>query len=200
MRYAEQNLATHLKEDFMARQRVPTLLQFLILFSVNYMVILGAHTISTSFAQFAFVTLLLLAAMNGIMVWSVQRSRDLMLITEFQNSLFSAALGVSSLFCLIVRKDGTVVYADHGFRTLFPQFEKQVQRTLADVLDLARASREESDKVYAALMSYVPEQLVVTLQNSEGKPLKTVLSVDPMRRPNDYLLLRGRPFVEQRSA
>ena len=38
----------------------------------------------------------------------LQRSRDMVLSTEFQNALFASALGINNKFCLIIKRDGNI--------------------------------------------------------------------------------------------
>lgn len=187
-------------EDFQPRKRIPTFIQFLILFGVNFFLVLIAYIFSKTMVGFALAVFCILAVVDAVTVWSVQRSRDLLLVTEFQNALFGAAISLGTMFSLIIRKDGSVEYVDRGFRNLFPNYAKQsTRRTLEEILQMASVSREDADKLYGTLSAVSPEQHVITLRDSDGMAHKVVLIVDPLRRPQDYVLLRGRAFVENRT-
>lgn len=199
MRYSDVEISKHQHEDFVIRQRIPTFWQFIVLLGMHYLILLAIYQFTDTVANFAAFTLLVLAISDGVLIWSLQRTRDLLLVTEFQNSLFGAAISVSSLFCIIARRDGTVAHADSGFRTLFPQFERNLQRSLADVMEMAHVPREEADQLYSAIVKPVPEQHVVHMRDGDGKTHKFVFSIDPLRRPQGYVLIRARNFVEQRT-
>jgi len=62
------------------------------------------------------------AALAGIGVvgaLSMHHYNDIIMATEFQNAIFSSAAKVNTEFCLIVRNDGSLVYADNGFNNYF---------------------------------------------------------------------------------
>jgi hypothetical protein len=49
----------------------------------------------------------------------VYHDRELQKTIEFQNPLLSSALGKGYHFYLIAKKDGTIVFANHGFNAIF---------------------------------------------------------------------------------
>lgn len=199
MRYTDTELDMHRKDDFVGRTRIPTLAQLIIVIIVGYLLILGAFHISNNFAHFAIITLLLVSLMNGMMVFSVQRARDQMMVTEFQNALYSSALSLNNQFCIIVRKDGVVVHADSGFRTMYPQFERSLHRTIDDVLQIANVNRQDTDAIFKLLGNGTAGQHMISMRDSDGMSHRMMLYVDPIRRPPNYLLLRGRTYVEPRA-
>lgn len=198
-RYTDTNVSVHRDEDFIARQRIPTSFQFIMLFAINLSVVMAAYVISTSFMGFAVTVFLMLALTDFIVVLSVQRSRDLVLVTEFQNSLFASALTLNTLFCLIIRGDGTIVYADRGFRTLYPHFDRISQRSIEDILRVTHMEKDDANRVLDMVGSMTPGMLVLSLRDGEGKTRRVMLNADPLRRPNDYVLLRARNYIEHRS-
>lgn len=201
MRYTDKNTATQAgKADFTARNRMPTLFQFGIIGLVDFILVCAAYALSTSFVSFAIFTIISLSAMNVLMVWSVQGARDQILVTEFQNALYSAALSLNNQFCLIVRKDGVVVHTDTGFRTMYPSFERMEHRTIDDVLSLAHVSKEDCTRTFGVMYSGTAGQQLVTIRDSGGLHHKVMLYIDPIRRPEGYILIRGRMFVEVRGA
>jgi len=199
MRYTDKNVSLHREDDFVTRQRLPTLAQFIILFTINYIVVSGAYLISQSFLQFALITILMLGITDSIMVWTIQRSRDLVLVTEFQNALFAGALSMQSHFSLIVRRDGIVVYTDMGFRTMYPNFERSLHSTVEEVFHMAGVKEAERGPVIRMITKSLAGSHTITMKDGDGKLHKMMVYVEPLRRPSDYALVRGRPFVEKRA-
>ncbi len=197
MRYADFYLSEFLKQDFVVRQRVPTIIHFSIVLLSTYLLLLVVWFASATFVEFAFLLLILLAILNGFMIWHVQRSRDLLLITEFQNALFSAAVGTSSMFSMIVRQDGAVMHIDAKFRALFPQIPDNMRRYLSDMFSAVDVNKKTIAEIYTAINDTETKQHIITMQTGKGDIIKVVLSIDPLRSMRDYALLRGRPYVER---
>ena len=130
----------------------------------------------------------------------VQRNRDLVLATEFQNSLFASALGINNKFCLIIRPDGTIVYLDRSFQDIFPEFIKQPRRTIDVLLDQGKVEKEESDKIYTAIEQGVYAKVVLNIRGTGKIFHKMIVSIEPILRPSGFILLRGREFIESRSS
>lgn len=199
MRHLDHQLPRDLHEDeFIVRRRIPTLMQFFLLLASNYAVIVLAYLLSGSLVTFAAIALFLLAITTAVAVWSVQQSRDLVLFSEFQNALFSSALGMHNTFCLIVRQDGAVVYTDQGFKTLFPEFEEATQRNVTSFFTVASMVHDEASIIDRLISSGESGVYVTTVKGVDRESAKMVLSVDPLRKPQGYTLVRGRPYVQRR--
>lgn len=198
MRHTDAPPAVSRASEFAPRVRLPTLAQFVIIFFVDFFIVCAAYYICTTFTQFALMCLVMLALTDTVMIWSVQRSRDQVLVTEFQNALYSAALSINSQFCIILRKDGTIMHTDVGFRAMYPQFQRMQHRMVDDIFQLAHLSKEEVERVYQMIASNTSGHQLVVMRDGDGLAHKIMLYVDPIRRPQDYVLLRGRSFVEYR--
>lgn len=185
--------------DFVARKRIPTPLQFLMLFGFNFILITLVYFLCRdSTLGFIACAFIILAASSTVTMLSIQRGRDMLMVTEFQNALFAAALGVNTMFCLILRRDGSVAYADRGFQSMYPQFERSAFHGLQEIIGISYLSREDSEKIWNAVHEFRAEQHIVTMRDADGLAHKVVLAIDPIRRPKDYFILRGRAFVEHR--
>ncbi len=197
MRYAETEVKNH--KDFFPRRRLPTQVQFALIFTCFFsLIMLIYHVTSTSFGFF-FLALLLVLCIAGTVTFSVQRSRDLMLATEFQNAIFTSALGVESIFYLILRKDGTITYIDEGLKHIFPLFSRLHYRTLASFLEMGRVSKEDSEQIFAAIEKDEPQKVIITIRDGEGDARTIVITTDRISRPSHFILIRARDYVAKRT-
>ena len=109
--------------DFSGRKRSPTLVeQFFIcltLILAGTIIVLVIHDPGALIALLFFV--IGLAAVY--VTRQTHHNRQLVQATEFQNALFASVMSQGSLFCLVVGKDGRIVYANPGFRAVFPGTE-----------------------------------------------------------------------------
>jgi len=144
------------------------------------------------------LSLLLLIAGCYVML-VVQRNRDLVLATEFQNALFASALGINNRFCLIIKRDGNIVYLDRSFQDMFPDFLKQPRRTIDVLMEHGRVSKEDTNKVFSAIEQGVYSKVVFDIRGAGNEFHKMVMSIEPIMRPSGFIMLRGREFVESRS-
>lgn len=186
--------------DFVIRRRTPTMPQLGIIF-LSGMLIAGGIILTISSKLALILTLAVLAiAIGWYVMLQIQRSRDLLLATEFQNALFASALGLNNRFCLIIRRDGSIVYLDRSFQDMFPDFLRQSRRTVDMLLETGKVSKEESTRIFAAIDEGVYEKVVFEIRSAGGQFKKIVMSIEPILRPSGFILLRGREFIEARSA
>jgi PAS domain S-box-containing protein len=200
VRYTDLKLSSSGAQDFVIRQRIPTALQFGIIFLV---VLLVAFAAAMSVVD-RFTLSLLLAVLLGLsgwyMIFQLQRDRDLLLATEFQNALFSSALGLNNKFSMIIRRDGGIIYMDRAFQEMFPDFLNQSQRTVDSLLEHGKVSPQDREKIFNAIDKGVYEKVVFQVRESNSKFTRMVMSVEPILRPSGFILLRGREFIESRTA
>jgi two-component system cell cycle sensor histidine kinase/response regulator CckA len=200
IRYTDLDPSTSGVNDFVIRRRVPTLIQLFTLFIVILLVTFGGIMFIRDDFTLAFVLTLLLSAAGWYVVVQMQSNNDLVLATEFQNALFASALGINNKFCMIIRRNGNVVYLDRAFQELFPDFLHQSKRSIDILLEQGRVSRSESEKVFTAIERGVFEKVMFEIRGSDNRFNKIVMSIEPILRPSGFILLRGREYVESRSA
>jgi len=199
-RYAELDTSVSGTRDFVVRQRTPTILQLILIFVGTAVASLSVMANANANNQQAMILLLLvlLGSTGWYAILQIQRSRDLVLTTEFQNSLFASALGINNKFCLIIRQNGTIVYLDRSFQDLFPDFLKQPRRTIDVLLEYEKVSREDSDKIFNAIERGVYDKVIFNVRDSKGEFHRLLMSIEPILRPSGFILLRGREYVEHR--
>lgn len=188
-------------KEFVERERSPTVLQLLVLFVFTLATSIGLAFILRGEPLMVAATLtLLLTAFGWYMIVQVQRTRDLVLATEFQNALFTSALGSNNKFCIIIKNNGVMTYMDGAFHELFDDFVKLPYRHIDAFLKFGEVTQDETDKILAAIDHNVNDSVVFTVRTSDNKQHKIMLNIEPITRPAGYILLRARDFVDQRSA
>lgn len=199
IRYADLSPETNGAKDFIIRKRLPTIVQLLIVIVTVFLI---AFSLSVAIDS-RFKLFLLMSTLFSIAGWyvivAIQRNRDLVLATEFQNALFASALGLNNKFCLIIRRDGNIVYLDRSFQEVFPDFMKQPRKTIEIFLEQGRVSKEETEKVFAAIDQGVFSKVVFNIRGAGSQFHKMIVSVEPILRPTGFVLLRGREFIESRA-
>jgi two-component system cell cycle sensor histidine kinase/response regulator CckA len=186
-------------QDFIARKHGPSMSQVALLFG-------GALTVAASITAsvnnkpaLIAILFILLAAVGWYVVVQTHRTRDLLMTTEFQNALFSSALGLNNEFCLILRRDGAMVYFDRGFQDMFSDFLRQSQRNFAFLLQFGNVAAKDRDTLLTAVNRGSVDKVVFSIE-TRGRMQKLVVHIDPIQRPSGFVLLRGREFIEQRAA
>ncbi len=187
-------------QDFVIRKRNPSLLQLLLIFGAVVLLVISLTTGMVDRYALVIILILLVAIIGWYVIVQTQRNRDLMLATEFQNALFSSALGMNHKFCMIIRRDGNVIYFDRYFQDLFPEFMRQPRRSIDILLDFAKASREDSEKIFAIIERGTFENVILDLRTAGNQTTRIVLSIEPILRPSGFILMRGREYIESRSS
>lgn len=200
IRYTDMDMTTSGAQDFVIRRRAPTIPQFAFILFIAILIALSLIAAVMDKTTLALILVLLTGIVGWYVMLILQRSRDMVLATEFQNALFASALGINNKFCLIIKRDGNIIYLDRSFQEMFPDFIKQSRRTIDMLLDHGKVSREESSKIFSAIERGVYDKVLFDIRSSDGRYYKIVMSVEPILRPSGFILLRGREFVEQRSA
>lgn len=115
--------------------------------------------------------------------------------TEFMNALFSSALSEGHKFCMIVAQaDSRIFYVDKAFQSLLPEVLPLANNaTLDNVLDKYGVTVVERDAVLQAAKQTMPSQVKLHLQGgSDKKEYAFMVSVEPIKRPAGFCLIRGR--------
>ena len=200
IRYSDMSLEESGARDFVARQRTPTFPQVATI-CVSAALISISIVLSASNETMLVATILALFAIIGwYVIYHLMRSRDTLLATEFQNAMFASAMGLHNKFCLIIKRDGTIVYLDQSFRILFPDFLQQRHRSIDMLLKQGKVSREDNDRVHHALDKGVYDKVIVDIVDAHGIAHRIILSIEPILRPAGFIMLRGREYVENRGS
>lgn len=189
-------------DDFIVRKRpfvVPLLVVLTIAFGVLYAAGLGLQD-GNGQVLFALVALFILLGLGVFTALFTQRQRDLVLLTEFQNTMFASAARLGTQFCLILKKDGSVVYVDPGFQQLFPQLNYRSIQDVAVLGEHGLLTPQEQRIFDDALGNHTSARQFITMPLAGNASIKMAVTLEPLARPRGYFLLRGRQFVERGEA
>lgn len=177
--------------DFVIRKRNHAAMQWLI---ICLSVIMVCLSITLMIADRLTMTSTLFVII-GITCWYVstqmQHNRELLNATEFQNALFASALGMGHKFCMIVTRDGGVIYFDRPFQSCFPDFIKQPARSFQIFMELGQVGDGDKERLNSAIKQGNYDKLSLNIRTA-GAVEKMMVSVEPILRPSGYVLLRGR--------
>jgi PAS domain-containing protein len=188
--------------DFIVRKWKWNSIQLFVLFAITFVAIYLTATIMYDIGDkvFFFVTLsCIFGALSWFTITFASRNRDLVMATEFQNAMLASAAQLSTRFCFITKRDGTIVYIDPGFQKLFTHFMHSGGGTIDGLLTYTDVDEEMKQKIIDVLKQNNRDQLLLALKDAEGNPSPMMVTIDPLPRPKGYFLFRGRDYVEKRS-
>jgi two-component system cell cycle sensor histidine kinase/response regulator CckA len=189
--------------DFIVRKRIPVPVQIILIFAVAFVAIYTTGCIiSDTGGRVTFIVTLILTigSLTWFTVYFSSRLRDLVLATEFQNAMLASAAQLSTRFCLITKRDGSIVYIDPGFQKAFPIFLQNTDRTIDGLLSGTGIAKEVIHKIILTLQQNLSDRVLLNFREGDGAAFQIMMTIDPLPRPKGYLLLRGRDYVEKRSS
>jgi PAS domain-containing protein len=186
------------RQDFVVRTRRPLWYNLALMFASILPITIILSIFVKDIVIFAEILFVLLVTLGTYVVYTVQRCRDMVLATEFQNALFSSALGHSNQFCLIIKNDSTIAYIDHSLQEMFPNFYKEPRRAIDVLLEQGQVSKDERKMVFSAIERRVRGKVIFDIVDYKKQSHRIMMSIEPITRPKGFMLLRGREFVEKR--
>jgi len=192
--------------DFIVRNRRPLAIRLFLAFAIAFIAIYTAASLMSAMNTMGSkgIFFLILTLTIGVLGWvtmiSASQHRDLVLATEFQNAMLASAVQLSTRFCLITKRDGSIVYIDPGFQKLFPQFMHGDGRTIDGLFTSAGILPDVIKKISTALERYQAERVMMPFKDAAGNITPMIITIDVLPRPKGYFLFRGRDFIEKRTA
>lgn len=202
MRFADNDLNQVALPDFMPRDRSQPVMQILFAFVTSIAAVLATlRFMKTESVQDigALVVCLIISILCLITIYFRKRADDLVLATEFQNLLYSSAASIGSLFCIIAKRDGTVVHASPGLSDLFSTFPYTVPRALEGFFIEGRVQKIEQGRIIDALALDERRSMLIKLTTTKGES-DMVINIDPLPRPHGYYVIRGRYYQGDRKS
>lgn len=202
MRFIESEFSNPGQLDFVPRERRAQIRNVLLAFMVAIVMIfaigmtpgtVGGNTYA-ALSSISIVTILCF-----YVIYSKQQNLDLVMATEYQNMLFAQAAAIGSTFCILVKRDGTVIYANDGMRTLFPNFAYADSQALEGIFEQGGVRRTDRERIMAAIYSGQADRLIFPMKTSTGREQDYVLTIEPLRRPGGFLVIRGREYLDKRT-
>ena len=188
--------------DFIPRERRGEIRRLVFAFMAVALILFGMAYLPSlaSVAAYApLVGIVLLAILCLYVAYRTQIDIDLVMASEFQNMLFSQALGIGSLFAMIVRRDGTIVHTSDGLSDVFPTFDYASSQALEGLFEQGTVRKLDRDRILDAIRSGGNERLVFPVVSQYREKKDYILTVEPLPRPAGFSLVRGREYLGQRA-
>jgi hypothetical protein len=175
--------------DFVFRKQSPTLVGLFVFFLT--LVLTGTAVVLLVKEPLALISILfvILGLGSSYIGNQVYHHRELQKKIEFQNALFSSALGKGYRFCLIAKKDGTIVYVNNGFSALFTHHKEG--GGLEEWLTRGKVPSELRDSLFDIMERDLSATLPLTIEGLDATHYPCLLSVESIARPKGFYLLRG---------
>ncbi len=146
------------------------------------------------------IVVALLIGLAGYFIIRKMQHNDLIMATEFENLLFSAAASLGHNFCIFLKNDGTIIYANDATRRMFPRFSHEQNRALENLLEEGKVARTDRDRLFSAMASGKKEVLVFEMTDTRDEKHDYVIILEPLQRPAGYYVLRGREYYSERQS
>jgi len=170
----------------------------LILIMVNYLTITLILLPKDSPVPLDNILLFLLTIailLTGVAIFSynmVNKIRDIILKTEFQNLLFASSAAVNSEFCMISTGNKKVIYYDYGFDRIFPSTsDDKSQDTMERFLAHAGLSDSDKEEIQAAIERNSKMETKLSIKSDDGTENILTIIIDPLKRPSSHVVIRG---------
>lgn len=201
MRFSETEYNSTAQMDFVPRERRHQVWHIVVafMFTICLLFILSVAPGAMGGPVFAgLASMASVAVLCFYVVYRKQQSLDLVMSTEYQNMLFAQAVALGTSFCLFVRRDGTIVYANDGLRKLFPHFAYSDSQVLEGLFEQGGVRKADRERVMAAIYSSQSDRVVCPLKTLEGEQ-EYILTMEPLKRPGGFMVVRGREYRDKRT-
>jgi PAS domain S-box-containing protein len=202
MRFNELDSFMHDQMDFVPRERRNHIWRVIIAFSLTIVLVFvsGYTPLFNKMEVYTpLIAIVLVAILCMYVVYRKQISLDLVMSTEYQNMLFAQALSVGSSFCLIVRRDGTILHASEGMGTVFPQFDYAQSKALEGVFEQGMVRKNDRERIMSAIYASTQDRLIFSIVSQYEAKKDYIITVEPLPRPSGFSVVRGREYLGQRS-
>ncbi|MFZ4126266.1 MAG: PAS domain-containing protein [Rickettsiales bacterium] len=202
MRFSDEDFNTPSLIEFMPRERGKQIWRIIIAFAVvTTLIILINFSPKTMGGNgiTSLITILAAASLCFYVVLRKQQSLDLVMMTEFQNMLFAQAAALGSNFCMFVKRDGTIEYANDGVKNLLPHYSNGEAHALEALLYQSNVNKTDVERLMGAIISGQRDRLIFPIVTNDNKVHEYILTVEPLTRPAGYTVVRGREYRDHRA-
>lgn len=201
-RFSDDIISNTEGSDFIIRHRIPLRIQIFLMFAVAFILIaIASAYISSPDGRAVYYTTLLIGigSLGWFTILFASQQRDLVLATEFQNAILASAAQLSTRFCLITKRDGSLVYFDPSFQRIFAPYMQGGNRTIDVLLENAGVAGDVARGIISKLEQNKNDRVLFRLQDADNEVLPIMLSIEALPRPKGYFLMRGRDYIEKRN-
>lgn len=202
MRFSEAEFDTPAQMDFVPRERRGQITRVVVAFIIALVLLTALTMLPESLMapnHAALIAMAIVLMLCFYIVYRKQQNLDLVMHTEYQNMLFAQAAALGSTFCLFVRRDGTIIYANDGLSKLFPQYAQGDSRALEVVFEQGGVATTDRARIMGAIYSNQSDRLVFPLVSPGGEKKDYILTLEPLQRPGGFMVVRGREYRDKRA-
>lgn len=185
------DLLSSQREDFVARKRDVTLKKIYNICLAALITVLGVAILVYNNTLLGSMMCVIVGSITLSLGRQIEKQQKVLHATEFMNALFASVIGSGSLFCMVVRADGEIMYLNRGTQDMFPTFLDQPVRHLDLLLSMHNVPEEHRGKIAALIAQQNAEKIGVTIEDGEKKSRAITLSIEPILRPKGFTLIRG---------
>jgi hypothetical protein len=175
--------------DFVFRKQSPTLVDLFFFFLA--LVLTGTAMVTLVNDPLALTGILFFVI--GLGSWyigkQVYHHRELQKKIEFQNALLSSALGKGYRFYLIAKKDGTIVFVNHGFNAIFSHHKEG--GGLEEWLIMGKVPPGLRKSLFDIMDRDMSATVPLIIEGLDAIQYPCLLSLESIARPKGFYLLRG---------
>jgi len=195
VRFTDNILNNIEQGGFITRQRIPKSLQIAAFFVVAFILIALASYFSNGRQEnlIFFLFLFFIIAGLGVANYSfITIARRHINIAEFQNAIFASAVQIDTNFCMVMYKDGSIVYINQGFQDMFPAFMQTDSRTVYGLFKAENFPSHIQTQILHALEKNIHTELLLPLSDIHGNIVNIAVKIDAINRPFGYFIMRGK--------
>lgn len=139
--------------------------------------------------------LICLGAGLVLLVFAMQTEKNKILMerSEFLNALFSSVVSKGNKFVVIVAKQTQeIVYLNHGFQDLFPEFVKSEKRTISKLFTTYAISAASKKTITETIKKGASKTVAIEVSAGAKKKKQSLkLTIDSIDRPSGFCIIRG---------
>ncbi|MES2983789.1 MAG: PAS domain-containing protein [Pseudomonadota bacterium] len=200
MRFSEMDSMNSDQLDFVPRGDRNQIFKLILAFVLTIAVIFVLAYAPLGLELYApLLAIVLVAVLCLYTVASKQISMDKVMSAEYQLMLFSQAATLNASFCLFVRRDGTIVFANDGLSRVFPHFDYSQSQALEGLFAQSNVRKVDRERILGALLSNSSDHIIFPIEGLNGESKDYIVTVDPLTRPSGFCVIRGREYLGQRA-
>ncbi len=123
------------------------------------------------------INVLIIIVTTAFFIFRIKVYKDVINKVEFQNAVFANALNHNTEFCLIIHKNGNVIYADARFYERFKTYGQNID--LSSILTMGGVVEREQKAFYKALRNNSSIQTYFSFYKN-NKTSNFLLTLDPV--------------------
>lgn len=199
-------------KDFSIRDETESHWYIGLAFTIAFMLVVSSF-VFVGFHNIYIIIAIVTVAMSGLMyvvLLYIREEQRNMTVLELQNAIFSSAAQMVTELCIIIRKDGRVVYISPEYKKKLLKGNSTKKLALDSLVKFGAITKGDKEKLEKALIEGKSTQITFYISNAEND-INTVsfslqpigvqqksdvvkglrLAAQPLSRPSGYFLLEA---------